>query len=316
MSGLPPRHALITGAGNGLGRQLAVRLAASGWHIGIVDLNAADGETTRTLVEEAGGTAEFLPLDVREERQWSALHYDLRRRWPQLDLLINNAGVSASGNVGQSSIEDWDWVLSINLRGVILGCHTMVDWLKSNPQPAYVLNIASAAALLCGPGMAAYNVSKAGVVALSQSMAIELKQHNVSVTVACPWFIRTNLLKSGRFATLSQRNYAEKAMAKARISPELFAKTVLEATFARKLMVIPGRRPRLAAAAKRLFPQTFMTLLERYIRRLPVEPATSPQVEPQPETTKAQGLHPLGNPVQTAATFDRDAPQNKETALI
>lgn len=296
------KHALITGAGNGLGRQLAVRLAHAGWHIGIADVKADDADETQRLVENAGGSAEFLSLDVRDEAQWSDLKSDLQRRWPQLDLLVNNAGVSCSGEVGESSIADWEWVMSINLRGVLLGCHTMVDWLKANPERSYVLNIGSAAALLCGPGMAAYNVSKAGVVALSQSMYVELKGHNVGVTCACPWFIQTNLLKTGRFARASHRDFAEKAMARARVTPDFFAQEALRATFRGRLIVVPGRRPRLAVACKRLFPQMFLNLLHRYVSRMPRaaekpgEPEASHQIdaragEAPTESRPAEVLH-------------------------
>ncbi|QDT54741.1 Diacetyl reductase [(S)-acetoin forming] [Caulifigura coniformis] len=280
--GRPTKRALITGAGNGLGRSLAVRLASQGWHIGIADLLSAPAAETRALVEQAGGSAEFLPLDVRDEDQWAALRTDLQSRWPALDLLVNNAGVSCSGEVGECSLDNWDWVLSINLRGVILGCHTMVDWLKSNPERSYVLNIGSAAALLCGPGMAAYNVAKAGVVALSQSMYVELRGHNVGVTCACPWFIQTDLLKSGRFAKDSHRGFAEQAMARARVTPERFAREVLDATFRGRLMVVPGRRPKLAAAMKRLFPQTFLNLLQRHISRLPDPPPNQQALAEKP----------------------------------
>lgn len=269
--GRPRKFALITGGGNGLGRSLATRLGGSGWHVGIADLDERGAEETQSLVERTGGSAEVLPLDVRDEAGWELLKADLQSRWPQLDMLVNNAGVSCSGEVGQSSMDDWDWVLAINLRGVVLGCHTMVDWLKANPNRSYVLNIGSAAALLCGPGMAAYNVAKAGVVALSQSMYIELKGHNVGVTCACPWFIQTDLLKSGRFAKDSHRTFAEKAMAKARVTPEIFAKEALDAMFAGRLIVVPGRRPRLATMFKRLFPQTFLNLLYRHISRMPQE---------------------------------------------
>jgi NAD(P)-dependent dehydrogenase (short-subunit alcohol dehydrogenase family) len=276
MSGRSRKYALITGAANGLGRSLATRLGSLGWHVGIADLNDVGAAQTRSLVERAGGSAEFFSLDVRDEAGWESLRSDLQDRWPQLDLLVNNAGVSCSGEVGESSMDDWDWVLSINLRGVVLGCHTMVDWLKANPNRSYVLNVGSAAALLCGPGMAAYNVAKAGVVALSQSMYVELKGHNVGVTCACPWFIQTDLLKSGRFAKDSHRIFAQLAMAKARVTPEIFAKEVLDATFAGKLIVVPGRRPKLATAFKRLFPQTFLNLLYRHISKTPPEPEETP----------------------------------------
>jgi NAD(P)-dependent dehydrogenase (short-subunit alcohol dehydrogenase family) len=275
------KHAFITGAGSGLGRRLAVRLGALGWHVGVADIDPVNARVTVNEVSQAGGSAEFLPLDVRDEQRWSQIHEDLRGRWPNLDMLVNNAGVSCGGEVGQSSLQDWDWVLAINLRGVIVGCHTMVDWLKANPQRSYVLNVASAAALLCAPGMAAYNVAKAGVVALSQSMYIELKRHNVGVTCACPWFIQTKLLEAGRFATDDQKRFAEAAMAKARVTPDFFAKAALDATFRGRMLVIPGRRPRLAATVKRLFPQLFLDGIHRYLSRLPAHSEThgeSPEV--------------------------------------
>ena len=248
-----------------------MELGRRGWHVGIADLNRDGAEGTRRLVEQAGGTGEFLSLDVRDEAQWSALRNDLGQRWPQLDMLVNNAGVSCSGEVGQSPIADWDWVLSINLRGAVLGCHMFVDWLKANPEGSYVLNIGSAAALLCGPGMAAYNVSKAGVLALSQSMYVELRGHNVGVTCACPWFIKTNLLDGGRFAKESHRQIAAKAMDRARVTPERFAREAIDGTLRGKLVVVPGRRPRLAAWVKRMFPQTFANLLHRHVSRMPCE---------------------------------------------
>ncbi len=183
--------------------------------------------------------------------------------------------------MGQSTLDDWQWVLDINLKGVILGCHAMVDWLKSNPAPAYVLNIASAAAMFCAPGMAAYNVSKAGVVALSHSLYMELKAHGVGVTVACPWFIQTELLKQGRFATDGQRTFAERAMARARVTPEEFARTALSATFRGQMTVIPGRRPRLALFLRRMMPQTFANLVCWQIRRMSAKDG-GPQSETAP----------------------------------
>src|SRR5436190_12947543 len=130
--GRPRKFALITGAAGGLGRSLAIRLGGLGWHVGIADLDERGAEETQSLVEQVGGSAEVLPLDVRDEAGWELLKSDLQSRWPQLDMLVNNAGVSCSGEVGQSSMDDWDWVVAINLRGVVLGCHTMVDWLKAN----------------------------------------------------------------------------------------------------------------------------------------------------------------------------------------
>lgn len=280
------RYALITGAGSGLGRALAIELARDRWHIGIADLNADASRETQERVVEAGGTAETLPLDVRDEQQWIRLHESLRRRWPTLDLLVNNAGVCGSGEVGQSPIADWDWILSINLRGVLLGCHTMVDWLKENPRRSHILNVSSAAGILSPPCMGAYNVSKSAVVSLSETLYVELKKHNVGVTVVCPWFIQTKLLESGRFQRTSHRAFAEKSMTRASTTPEAFARKALQATFRNRLFRTVGRRPWLMNWFKLHFRQTFLDLLARMYESSP----TSPQAAADQDGQAAEDL--------------------------
>jgi NAD(P)-dependent dehydrogenase (short-subunit alcohol dehydrogenase family) len=235
---------------------MALHLARSGWHVGIADIAKESGRETQALAEHEGGSAEFVPLDVREESQWAAVRGDLKNRWPRLDLLANNAGVCATGEVGDTPIEDWDWVLSINLRGVVLGCHTMVDWLKANPERSYLLNVASFAGVLSPPCMAAYAVSKAAVIALSETLYVELKRHNVGVTAVCPWFVRTNLLEAGRFAEDSHRAFAERRMQSARTTPERFAEKTLRATFRNRLFVTMGWKSSAAAWLKANFRQT------------------------------------------------------------
>ena len=105
-----------------------------------------------------------------------------RSSWPQLDLLVNNAGVGVGGEVGTLSLEDWRWIVDINLWGVIYGCHTMVDWLKANPAGAHIVNTASMAAIVSAPGMASYNVTKAGVRlalrnAVRRAEAVQHRRH-------------------------------------------------------------------------------------------------------------------------------------------
>jgi NAD(P)-dependent dehydrogenase (short-subunit alcohol dehydrogenase family) len=261
------KYALITGAGSGLGRGLAVHLAGGGWHVGIADVDSAGGLESQRLVEQAGGTAECIALDVRDESQWRIVRENLQQRWPQLDLLINNAGVCVSGEIGVTPIEDWDWVLAINVRGVILGCHTMVDWLKANPDRSYVLNVASLAGILSPPCMSAYSVSKAAVISLSESLYVEMKPHNVGVTVVCPWFVQTQLLERGRFAAPSHRSFAERRMLAARTSPERFAEHALRATFRNRLLATMGWRSSLLAWSRANFRQTSLDLGYRLFGR-------------------------------------------------
>lgn len=285
------KYALVTGAASGLGRALCLQLAREKWHVGIADLNMPAAHETLALVQQAGGTGECLMLDVASEEQWQHLHTELRPRWPRLDLLINNAGVCASGEIGEAPMSDWDWVMSINLRGVVLGCHAMVDWLKQNPQRSRILNVASIAGLLTLPCMSAYSASKAAVISFSEALFLELRPHNVGVSVVCPWFIRTNLLESGRFRSDSHREFTAWRMAAARNSPDSFARVALKGTFRDRFLITLGWRSTLLITFKALFRQTFLRAVQRLssrrLKRLPSVPlpeSSAPVHEEQEQT--------------------------------
>lgn len=268
------RYAIVTGAASGLGRAIAVRLAQDGWHIAVADVNETGSEETGRMVTEAGSTAQVETLDVRDEQQWVSLRERLRADWPQLDLIVNNAGVVVSGAVGQTPIEDWDWLLSINLRGVILGCHTMVDWLKENPRRSHVMNMASVAGLIAPARMGAYNVAKAGVVSLSETLYQELKRENVGVTVVCPWFVKTNLLETGRFADTREKTAGAAFMENSWLTAEKVADKAVRGMYRGKLHVVVGFRANQFSSCKRHFPGIYFALSEWTQRRI-LEPIWS-----------------------------------------
>jgi NAD(P)-dependent dehydrogenase (short-subunit alcohol dehydrogenase family) len=263
----PPRHALVTGAASGLGRAIAVRLARDRWHVAVADLNTDGCDETKSLVERAGGTAQIEPLDVRDEQQWLALRDRLRGQWPQCDLLVNNAGVVASGGVHETPVADWDWLLAVNLRGVILGCHTFVPWLIENPGRSYILNMASIAGLIAPARMGAYNVAKAGVVALSETLYTELKRHNVGVTVVCPWFVKTNLLDTGRFADPKEKAGGALYMQQSRLTPDKVADYAVRRMYRGRLYAVMSFESRQIWLMKRHFPQFFADFAEWMHRR-------------------------------------------------
>lgn len=235
------KHALITGAGSGLGRAISVALAQRGWHLALADINDAGSEETLRLVRAAGGNGQVEHLDVTQLEQWQQLRERLAKAWPQLDLLVNNAGVGVGGEVGKLPLEDWRWIVDINLWGVIYGCHTMVDWLKANPHGAHIVNIASMAAIVSAPSMAPYNVTKAGVLSLSETLYGELRPHNVGVTGVCPSFFPTSIVKSGRFQGDGQREVATKLMASSTCTAEHVAAKILRAIDRKRLYVtVPG----------------------------------------------------------------------------
>ena len=202
------RYAIVTGAASGLGRALAVELGRRGWHVAMADVNDAGAGETLELVRQAGGDGQTEHLDVTSPRPGQRSAKSCKAAWPRLDLLVNNAGVGCAGNVGELPLDDWRWIININLYGAIYGCHAMIDWMKQNPRGAHIVNIASMAAIMSAPGMAPYNVTKAGMLSLSETLCGELKPYNIGVTGVCPAFFPTNILKNGRFHKPDQRRVA------------------------------------------------------------------------------------------------------------
>jgi NAD(P)-dependent dehydrogenase (short-subunit alcohol dehydrogenase family) len=255
------KHAIVTGAASGLGRAIAVELARHGWHVAICDLNDAGSQETLTLVRTAGGDGQVEHLDVTSPDQWAELRDRLMAQWPALDVLVNNAGVGLGGDVGQVPLADWHWIININLYGAIYGCHTLVDWLKQNPAGAHIVNIASMAAIVSAPGMAPYNITKAGMLSFSETLYGELKPYNIGVTGVCPAFVPTNILSNGRFCTPQQRKAADRLMSQSRATPEDVARRVVRAITRRQLYVFVPAVASVFWRLKRLMPRTVLNLI-------------------------------------------------------
>lgn len=181
---------MITGAGSGLGREIALRWARDGWRLALADVNEAGLAESLKLVREAGGDGFTQRCDVRDYSQLTALAQSCEEKFGGIDVIVNNAGVASGGFFGELSLEDWDWQIAINLMGVVKGCKAFLPLLERSK--GKIVNIASMAALMQGPAMSNYNVAKAGVVALSESLLVELALVEVGVHVVCPSFFQTN----------------------------------------------------------------------------------------------------------------------------
>lgn len=263
------RHAIVTGAGSGLGRALARQLAREGWSIALCDINEIAAQESKEIILKEGGDAFVEYLDVADFDSWTALSHRLRGRWQHLDLLVNNAGVAGGGDVGEFSIDDWRWLIGINLWNGIYGCHVFVDWLKANPNGAHIINTASMAAIASAPNMAAYNVAKAGMLSLSETLYIELKPHRVGVTVLCPAFFSTNLLKTGRFSDSRMKTVAEKFFETSKLTAEEVARQAVLAMRKKQLYVVLPLEARIQWRLKRLAPQWFLSYIERIVAKTP-----------------------------------------------
>ncbi len=258
-------RSIVTGAGSGFGRAIASELAKRGARVIASDIDLASAEETAKAIRSAGGTAEAMRSDVREAKDVEALVVSAKDRWGGLDVMVNNAGVAVAGAVGEVPLEDWRFEIDVNLLGVIHGCHFAVPVMQAQ-KSGFVLNVASAAGLLSAPFMGPYNVTKAGVVALSETMRAELETDHVSVSVLCPTFFRTNIHKSQR-SPERLRATSEKLVTQAKWSAEQIAKVALRGLERGELYVIPQMDGKMLWRTKRLMGGAFYSLAGRIARR-------------------------------------------------
>ncbi|MBP1494326.1 SDR family NAD(P)-dependent oxidoreductase [Acinetobacter nosocomialis] len=191
-------YAVVTGAGSGIGRSFAVELAKRGGSIVCADINLEAAKETVKLIEQLGQKAFAVQCDVGQAEQVQALADQAEQLLAHpVTLIINNAGVGLGGKFDEMSLEDWKWCMHVNLWGVIHGCHAFVPKFKKLGYGA-IINVASAASYTAAPEMSVYNVTKAGVLALSETLSAELRKFNIKVNVLCPTLVPTNIIKNGR----------------------------------------------------------------------------------------------------------------------
>jgi NAD(P)-dependent dehydrogenase (short-subunit alcohol dehydrogenase family) len=250
--------AVITGAGNGIGAAFAVELATRGGRVVCSDIDETAARATAEAITADGGQATSLRCDVSQLDDVVLLS-KAAQDWfgGAPSVVINNAGVGAGGlPIGEVSVDDWNWVLNVNLWGPIHGCHVFAPILRDAGQPGGIINVASAAAFGAAPGMAAYNVSKAGVLSLSETLAAELSGTGVNVTVLCPTFVKTNIVESGRISDKSTQ-MASRLMRWTGFSPERVARTCLDTLDRGGLYCMPQPDARIGWGIKRLTPTVY-----------------------------------------------------------
>jgi short-subunit dehydrogenase len=254
---LPNRpRVVLTGAAGGLGRAFLAELAPRQPRVLLIDRDAARLAETVAEVEAAGGEAVAQLGDVTDAKTFELAAQTMQERFSGTDLLINNAGVAAAGSIGEAPLSDWDWVLRINLFGMINGCHVFTPIMKKQGSGA-ILNVSSSAAIASLPTMGAYNVSKAGVVALSETLSAEVRELGISVSVLCPTFFRTNLLETFRAPSEQERKLAQAAFDHSTMSAGRVAKIAIAGLEAGELIVIPQPDGRLVWRAKRYWPNVY-----------------------------------------------------------
>lgn len=247
------KRMMITGAGSGLGREIALRWAREGWQLALADVNEVGLRETLEQVRAAGGEGFVQRCDVRDYSQLTALAQACEQRLGGCDVIVNNAGVASGGFFSELSLEDWDWQIAVNLMGVVKGCKAFLPLLERSR--GRIINIASMAALMQGPGMSNYNVAKAGVLALSESLLVELRQVGVAVHVVCPSFFQTNLLDSFRGPTPAMKAQVGKLLEGSPISAADIAEYIHAQVAAGEFLILPHEAGRQAWQLKCQAPQ-------------------------------------------------------------
>jgi len=199
----PNKRVVITGSGSGLGRTLSMKFAKLGWKVLISDLFLERATETEKMVNEAGGHGISAQCDVAKWEDVLNLAQIAEKEWGGADIIINNAGVPSVGIMEDIPLDDWRWIIDINLMGVIYGCKAFLPMFKRQGS-GHIVNTASAAGFVSLAEMGPYNVTKAGVISLSETLRMELAGTKIGVTVVCPTFFKSNLMDQARYTDEKQ----------------------------------------------------------------------------------------------------------------
>jgi NAD(P)-dependent dehydrogenase (short-subunit alcohol dehydrogenase family) len=260
MDVLHGKVAVITGAGSGFGRELALLCAAEGMHLALADIDRAGLEATQALLP-GGAQALLQHCDVSRPESVEALAGQTYARFGAAHLLFNNAGVAVAGPTWTTTRADWQWVLGVNLMGVVHGVQSFVPRMLEQGDVCHVVNTASVAGLLSVPASSVYCVSKHGVVTLSECLHHELRAANakIGVSVLCPAYVNTGIADAARHrpSELADANplaasyeaRVRKAVRSGKLSAADIARATLDAVKANRFYILthPAIKPAIEA---------------------------------------------------------------------
>jgi len=257
MKRFPEKRIIITGAGSGFGRALSLIFAEKGWRVGVSDINEERADETVKLVKTAGGSPEKSICDVTDPEQIDAMAAFYIEKWGGVDIMVNNAGVASAGYMEEIPLDQWKWMIDVDLMSVIYGCRTFIP-IMAKQGGGHIINMASSAGIASFPEMSCYNVPKAGVISLSETLRMELASKDIGVTVIAPTFFKTNLMDQFTSPQARQANMAGSFFEKSKVTAEDVARHAYKCVEKKKFYAICQADGKAVWLMKRLFPESYL----------------------------------------------------------
>ena len=213
MGRLKGKVALVSGGANGIGKATAVLFAAEGAQVVVADISENEGSEVVGEILAAGGEAKFMRLDVADEDSWRQVVADTVRAFGKLNVLVNNAGVSLGHDVEETTLDEWNRIMSINATGVFLGMKYGIGAMKKNGEKCSIINRSSVDGLVGEPGLFAYCASKGAVTMMAKSgaLAVAAKGYSIRINSVHPGLVHTRLVdKEAADFGLSPEKYCAK----------------------------------------------------------------------------------------------------------
>ena len=237
--------AFVTGAASGIGAALATKLADGGAEVWIADRQLGAAQELAQRLNSGGARAHAVELDVRTYPSVERVVGEAVQQSGRIDYLFNNAGIGVGGEVDSYTLDDWNDVFDVNLHGVVHGIQAVYP-IMIRQGSGHIVNTASMAGLVAGPGEASYTASKHAVVALSKALRLEAERHGIKVSVLCPGAIRTPILTGGTYGRMTKTGISDEELLKfwepfRPMAPEKFAERALRAVLrGDAIIVVPA----------------------------------------------------------------------------
>ncbi len=276
ISDLRGTTALVTGAASGIGRATAEAFGRRGAALVVCDRDAEGLAEAERAFTGLGVRVVARTVDVADRTAMQRFADDVLGTAGPPDILVNNAGVGLGARFQDTSLDDWDWVIDINLKGVVHGCHFFVPAMIARGRPGHVVNLSSLAGYVATQSLAAYATTKFAVLGLSEALREELAPHGIGVTAVCPGVIDTPITRNARMkgalADASARDQMSRFYQRRGYGPDTVARGILRAIERNRAVAPVSPESRIFYYAKRLAPGALGWLTRRMAARRPGRP--------------------------------------------